>query len=69
VTSYSRQAAAVAEVPKGEIRRGSASRQGSRMIQEATEATVRSFVPVKAGNWDVMTHLGRAPGGIRRATQ
>ncbi|DBA94023.1 TPA: Leucine-rich repeat-containing protein 9 [Trebouxia sp. C0004] len=69
VTSYSRQAAGVPEVPKGEVRRGSASRQGSRILQEATEAAVRSFVPVKASNWDVMTHLGRPPGGIRRATQ
>ncbi len=69
MTSYAKQAAGVPEVPKGEIRRGSASRQGSRIIQEATEAAVRSFVPVKASNWDVMTHLGRPPGRIRRATQ
>ncbi|DBA66636.1 TPA: Leucine-rich repeat-containing protein 9 [Trebouxia sp. C0005] len=69
VTSYSRQAADVPEMPKGEIRRGSASRQGSRIIQEATEAAECSFVPVKASNWDVMTHLGRSPGGVRRATQ
>lgn len=69
VTSYSKQAAGVPEVVRGEIRRGSASRQGSRIIQEANEAAVQTSVPVKTSNWDVMTRLGGPRGGIRRATQ
>ena len=69
VTSYSRQAAGIPEVARGEIKRGSASRQGSRIIQDANAAAVRSVLPVKASNWDVVTRLGMPAGGVRRATQ
>ena len=71
VTSYSRQSATIQEIQKGEIRRGSTSRQGPRMTQDQSncESSARLTVPVRASNWDVMTRLGAAPGSIRRATR
>ena len=70
VTSYSRQNASIREIPKGEIRRGSTSRQGPRLTQDSElESAMRSAVPVRASNWDVMTRLGAPPGSVRRATQ
>ncbi|KAL3155218.1 Leucine-rich repeat-containing protein 9 [Trebouxia sp. C0010 RCD-2024] len=71
VTSYSKQAASMRETSRGEIRRGSTSRQGGRVTQDASDAQagMRMAVPVRASNWDVMTRLGAPPKGIRRATQ
>ncbi len=49
----------------------STSRQGPKATQDDIdlEAAVRSAVPVRASNWDVMTRLAAPPGSIRRATQ
>lgn len=71
VTSYSKQAASMRETPRGEIRRGTTSRQGGRASQDANDvqAAMQVAVPVKASNWDVMTRLGAPPKSIRRATQ
>lgn len=71
VAHYAKQATTMPESPRGSIRRGAASRQGSRALPDVNMATPSSpsIVTVNSNTWDIMARLGTSPHHFRRATQ